>query len=415
MSKIKLSICIPTYNRAPFLQKLLSHLKSDFSLGFPFEIVISDNASTDNTREIAQDFIGQGLPIRYFRRPENGGGWPNITCAFLKAQGEYAIYLADDDLPIGDGIAAAMSYLESNKDVVACYAPWFLYDEVDKRDIGQFYRVSQDTKFPPRHFTELFRFIYEAHIFPEIGIFRTSMLRSTYAPREFCFWAFSNLAHFVDRGAVAFLQRPFYRSVTRSTVVREGQQAGHEEVMTAWDRYRGGLEYFLYIGAKRGRISMTAEQRLRYDEMCKIFTLNRMAVALRFWVARKEYIKAYELYVRLVFGGLSNHEDVKKVRETLPLMVAVQTFAQQVNATAGISRLILSNVTDVRSLSSLLYELGLDSSIEVTGEPADDTSVCRDKTMVFTAQEPDREKFLARGYAPNLVFCENDLMAQIVI
>ncbi|HRN88624.1 glycosyltransferase family 2 protein [Hyphomicrobium sp.] len=415
MDAIKLSICIPTYNRAPFLRKLLTHLKSDARFDFRFEIVVSDNASTDNTEEVAQEFIAQGLPLRYFRRPENGGGWPNMTCAFLRSEGEFAIYVADDDLPICDGIAAAIAYLDRNPDVVACYAPWLLHDEIDKKDTGQFYRVKQDTKFANRSFPELFQFIFEGHVFPEIGIYRTSELRSAYVPREFCFWAFAYLAHFLDKGAVAFLERPFYRSVTRSSVRRDRQQAGHEEVMTAWDRYRGGLEYFLYVGTKRGRIGTAAEQRQRVDEMCKIFTLNRMAVALRFWVARKDYIKAYELYVRLVFGGLSHHDEVKKVRDMLPLMAGVQTFARQVNATTGINRLILSNVADVASLSGLLYEVGLDRSVEVTGELADDASVRREQTMVFTTTAAERDKFIARGYAPNLVFYENDLTTHLIV
>lgn len=415
MSPIKLSICIPTYNRAAFLQKLLIHFKNNVKFEFPFEIVVSDNASTDATQAVVEDFIGQGLPIRYYRRTTNGGGWPNLANAFLHAKGEYATYLADDDLPIFEGIVGALDYLQKNPDVIACYAPWFLHDEVAGRDLTQFYHVRDDVKFPHRSFPELFRFIFEGHIFPEIGIYKTSALRSAYVPREFCFWAFSHLAHFVDIGAVAFLRRPFYRSVTRSTVARDSAQAGNDEVMTGWDRYRGGLEYFLYLGAKRGRLNMGTDQRLKYDEMCKIFTLNRMAVALRFWIARKEFIKAYELYVRLAFGGLASHEEVKKVQASLPLMVAVQTFVQQINATSGICRVVLSNVDDVVALTGLLYELGLDRQVKVMGEPGNHAADLLDQTIVFTARPADRDKFIALGYLPNLVFCENDLTDEVIV
>ncbi|MBJ6885299.1 hypothetical protein, partial [Vibrio cholerae] len=89
--------------------------------------------------------------------------------------------------------------------------------------------------------------------------------------------------------------------------------------MTAWDRYRGGLEYLLYYGAKRGRIAMTPEQHGKYEQMGKVFVLNRMIVAMRLWVGRKDFIKAYELYVRIMLGGLGNHDEMKAIRASLPL------------------------------------------------------------------------------------------------
>lgn len=414
MSKIKLSICIQTFNREAYLRKLLTHFKDTWSFGFPYEIIVSDNASTDNTRAVAEEFIALGLPIRYYRRPVNAG-WPALACAYLRAEGEYAMYLADDDLLIPEGLAAAVEYLDRNPEVTACYAPWFLHDEVAGKDTGQFYQVDADTKFSHRGYAELFNFLFEQHVFPEIAVFRAATLRSAYVPREFCFWAFSHLAHFLDMGAVAFLRRPFYRSVTRSVVAPGREQAGLAETMTAWDRYRGGLEYFLYFGAKRGRIGMSSEQHLKYEQMCKVFTLNRMVVAMRLWIARKEFIRAYELYVRIALGGLSHHEEVKAVRDTLPLMVAVQTLAQQVNAVTGIDRVILSNVADVGSLAGLLRELGLDPGIEVTGEPQAHESARVDRTVVFTARAADRGRFLALGYRPNLVFSEDDLTSEILV
>ncbi|MGO7668128.1 hypothetical protein ACC697_38115, partial [Rhizobium ruizarguesonis] len=74
-------------------------------------------------------------------------------------------------------------------------------------------------------------------------------------PREFCFYPFPFLAHFLDQGAVSFLQRPLYRSIVNSAIARDRQQEGTNDVMTSWDRYRGGLEYFLYMGVKRGAMT----------------------------------------------------------------------------------------------------------------------------------------------------------------
>lgn len=415
MSGIKLSICIPTYNREAFLRNALSRCEADYDFDFPYEIVISDNASTDGTGEVVAAFIAKGLPIRYHRRSVNGGSGPNLACAFHHAVGEYAIYLADDDLLVPDGVKAAVAYLDANPDVTACHAPWYLYDEVADRDLSQFYRVDADRKFAQGSFAELFQFVFERHIFPEIGIYRAAALRSSWVPREFCFWAFSYLAHFLDQGAVAFLKRPFYRSVAVSRIAPSRQQAGHDDVMTAWDKYRGGLEYFLYLGLKRGNIRNTREARAVYEEKCKIFTLNRMAVAVRFWAARKDFIKVYELYARMAVGGMGEHPEIVKLRNSLPIMVALQTLAYQVNATAGLDRLILSGMTDPGAIGEILRASGLEPRIEITGEPQTHDPARTERTAVFASDLPRRERFLSLGYKPNLIFTEHDLTQHIVL
>lgn len=66
------SICIPTYNRAPYLRKCLDSLicQPEF-LQKEVEIVISDNCSTDNTAEIVKGYAVKYSNIRYYRNEEN--------------------------------------------------------------------------------------------------------------------------------------------------------------------------------------------------------------------------------------------------------------------------------------------------------------------------------------------------------
>ncbi|OWV79837.1 glycosyl transferase [Rhizobium sp. R635] len=412
MSGIKLSICIPTYNREAFLRNSLTYCENDYKFDFPFEIVICDNASTDGTQQVVEEFIGRGLPIRYFKRESNAGALANVTSTLRLGRGEYLIYLADDDILIADAVADTIRYLDNNPEVTCAHAPWFFYDEVAKNDIAKFYNVEEDRKFAHGSFGEVFQYMFERHIFPEIAIYRSSPLRSAWTPREFCFYPFPFLAHFLDQGAIAFLQRPFYRSIANSAIVRDRQQEGTNDVMTSWDRYRGGLEYFLYTGAKRGALNLTPEARLKYDEMCKIFTLNRMAVAFRFWAARKNFIKAYELYTRIVWGGMLDHPEIRPFRERLPLMVAIQTLVSEVNAAIGINTLLLAGFTEITALENLMRELGLSERVKVTKELSDSPLEC---TAVFVSVERDREYFVALGYLPNLVFHEHDLARHILM
>ncbi|MBY5865253.1 glycosyltransferase family 2 protein [Rhizobium leguminosarum] len=412
MSGIKLSICIPTYNREAYLRNALTYCENDYKFDFSFEIVICDNASTDGTQQVVEEFIGRGLPIRYYKRETNAGAAANVTSALRLGKGEYVVYLADDDILIADAVADTIRYLDNNQEVTCAHAPWFLYDEVAKTDITKFYNVEEDRKFPHGSFGDVFQYIFERHIFPEIAIYRSSTLRSAWIPREFCFYPFPFLAHFLDQGAVTFLQRPFYRSIANSAIARDRPQEGTNDVMTSWDRYRGGLEYFLYTGVKRGALTLTPETRLKYDEMCKIFTLNRMAVAFRFWAVRKNFIKAYELYTRIMWGGMLDHPEIRSFREGLPLMVAIQTLVSEVNSAIGIDTLLLGGFSEITALEGLMRELGLNEKVTVTVKLSDSPL---ESTAVFISVDSDREYFVALGYLPNLVFHEHDLARHIIM
>ncbi|KQW54826.1 MULTISPECIES: glycosyltransferase family 2 protein [Ensifer] len=414
MSDVKLSICIPTYNRADFLTKALTYFVETYEIPYNYEIVISDNASPDNTGEVVENFIAKGLPIRYFRCQENLGYEPNLASAFRHARGEYNIYASDDDMLVMDGLIEAISYMDKNPDLVVCYAPWYLHNEQLNVDHGSFYTVDNDVKFKHRNFMSVFNFLIDQHVFPEVGIYRSAALRAAWVPRYFAYWAFSHLAHYLDIGAVAFLKKPFYRAVIVSKIVRDRPQAGNEEVMTAWDRYRGGLEYFLYVGAKRGAIEQTADMRAVYDEAIKQFTLTRMGVAMRFWAAKKDYVRAYELYTRLLLGGHRNNPDVTQISGSIHLMAAVQTLAWLVNASAEVNRLVLYGVADHASLESLLREAGLRNDVAVISYEPDQAPDVIERSAVFVNDAADRDAFVTRGFPPNLILSDADITRAIL-
>lgn len=87
------SVVIPTYNRASDLQfALYCILQQSFS---DFEIIISDNCSSDNTRVIVGEL--KDKRIRYFRNKENIGAILNYKKAIKHAKGEYIFLHGDDD------------------------------------------------------------------------------------------------------------------------------------------------------------------------------------------------------------------------------------------------------------------------------------------------------------------------------
>ena len=74
MSKPLLSICIPTFNRAEYLKRSISSIIcQDEFINKQVEIVIADNASVDNTEDVAMQYAGQYDNVFYFRNEKNIG------------------------------------------------------------------------------------------------------------------------------------------------------------------------------------------------------------------------------------------------------------------------------------------------------------------------------------------------------
>lgn len=93
MEKIKLSVCIPTYNRASILVTTLLNLLNQDLTGI--EIIVSDNNSTDNTSEAVSGLINQ--KIKYFKNDLNFGATINLLITMKQAQGDFVVTLSDED------------------------------------------------------------------------------------------------------------------------------------------------------------------------------------------------------------------------------------------------------------------------------------------------------------------------------
>jgi abequosyltransferase len=102
-STILLSITIPTYKRATFLDFSLTSIHSQINgKNLPIEVVVLDNCSPDNTNEIVEKHIKGGMQIRYIRHNENTGMDGNFISCIKHASGKYCWILGDDD-PLLEG------------------------------------------------------------------------------------------------------------------------------------------------------------------------------------------------------------------------------------------------------------------------------------------------------------------------
>lgn len=119
---IKLSICIPTYNRASYLQETLENVFSFKEASLPqVEVVVCDNNSPDNTQEVLAEFAEKYSNLRCFKNPQNIGFDGNMTEVFNQARGEYCLVLGDDDAFTNGAIARLLEDIKSGLDLYIYY------------------------------------------------------------------------------------------------------------------------------------------------------------------------------------------------------------------------------------------------------------------------------------------------------
>lgn len=119
-NKPLLSICIPTYNRAHYLVEHLDYIVRQFAddkIYQQVEIIISDNASPDNTRDIVAGFQEKYKNIRYYRNDANLGFDRNVANVIYQAEGDFIWTLSDDDFITDDALGYILAGLEKNKEV----------------------------------------------------------------------------------------------------------------------------------------------------------------------------------------------------------------------------------------------------------------------------------------------------------
>src|SRR5882724_1578861 len=130
MTPPRVSVGLPLYNAEPFLRPCLDSLLSQTFRDF--ELLISDNASTDNTGQICLEYAASDQRIRYSLNPHNIGIIANFNRVFELSQGEYFRWAASDDLCAPELLERLVDCLDHSPELVLCYAKTRLIDEKDQ-------------------------------------------------------------------------------------------------------------------------------------------------------------------------------------------------------------------------------------------------------------------------------------------
>lgn len=125
-SRKLLSILIPTYNRAEELGQLLRTLNAELrGLEHCTEVVICDNASTDNTAEVIHAFKASFSNVRHILQESNVGMDGNFLSCVTSTEAEYCWMIGDDDMPRTGSVAKLVQLLtDTRPEVVYLSSHW---------------------------------------------------------------------------------------------------------------------------------------------------------------------------------------------------------------------------------------------------------------------------------------------------
>lgn len=117
----RISVGMFVYNGGESIsQAITSILSQTFK---EFELIISDNASTDETDAICREFAAKDTRIRYIRQERNLGAEANCLFVLDAAVGEYFMWAAHDDVRSPEYLEVNLEYLSAHPDYVASTSP----------------------------------------------------------------------------------------------------------------------------------------------------------------------------------------------------------------------------------------------------------------------------------------------------
>ncbi len=126
----KVSVIIPTYNNAEFLSQAIESVIAQTHKDI--EIIVVDDGSTDNTRDVMQGYAGRAIYIRQ----ENAGPSKARNAGILRAKGEYIAFLDADDVWFPNKIEEQLKTLQIDSNIALIYSQAVVFNSHTGRELG---------------------------------------------------------------------------------------------------------------------------------------------------------------------------------------------------------------------------------------------------------------------------------------
>jgi glycosyltransferase involved in cell wall biosynthesis len=170
----RLTVGLPVYNGEKYLAESLDALLAQ-SYG-DFDLLISDNASTDGTEEICRDYLARDERISYFRQPVNLGASPNHNYVFEQSKSELFKWASYDDLYGRDLLLRCVEALDADRTLVLAHAWQAIIDGAGDTVLTVDYPLATDDPRAPERFRSLLLTVGGDDFY---GVIRSEVLRRT--------------------------------------------------------------------------------------------------------------------------------------------------------------------------------------------------------------------------------------------
>jgi glycosyltransferase involved in cell wall biosynthesis len=253
------------YNGENYLEDALdSILAQTFT---DFELIISDNASTDRTHEICQAYAVKDPRIRYYRNEQNQGAALNFNNVFEQSCGEYFKWAAHDDIIAPGYLSKCVEVLDNDDSIVLCNSRAAFIDE--NGEVIAYYIIKLNKVNSPKPHDRFGDLIFFHHwCFDVFGLIRSDALRKTSLIKSY---PGSDRALLAELGLLGrFYEIPQYLFFNRDHAERSVRAHPDLQLRAGWfdpskegrialPKWRVFFEYFKSIN----RFSLTL-----YDRAC---------------------------------------------------------------------------------------------------------------------------------------------------
>ncbi len=191
------SICIPTFNSSSTLRETLDSIIGQTYSNL--EIVIADNASTDNTAEIANEFCRRDRRISIRASETNIGGEANFTRCIFLANGIYTGIFHSDDIYMPNIIESQVRIMREHPEIGAVFSPALTVDATGTvtGTYGTLPQMFAGKEGEALHFEEVFRAVLK---FGNFLVCPSALVRSRIYKEEIQMWGIRNFKTSSDLG-----------------------------------------------------------------------------------------------------------------------------------------------------------------------------------------------------------------------
>lgn len=290
----RVSIGLAVYNGEKYLEEAIrSILAQTFT---DFELIISDNASTDRTAEICKRYAEQDPRIRYSRNETNIGGANNENLTFKLARGRYFRWAAHDDICAPELLEKCAEVLDRYPEVVLCQTATVTIDE-NGHDLGSEQHYEGTASTPVERFRQLSSMYHRCE--STYGLIRSEVMRRTRLQ-----------LNYTDSDRVLLCELALYGSFYQvpEPLFYKRLHPGNQ-----YKDWQGRMAWFLPDLQKSGRLTFPMSQQF-FDYLV---TIHRVPLAWRdkllcyLWMGPWLYVNKRRLVNELLVAGhmlLQPHE-----------------------------------------------------------------------------------------------------------